>query len=235
MIVPEVIFEDNHLLGVNKPAGWLVQGDHTGDTPLIDWAKAYIKEKYDKPGAVFLGCIHRIDRPVSGVVLFARTSKALERMNQMLSKGEIKKTYIAVTCQKPLPTNGELVHFLAKDNERNRSFVVPESQALAQSAKKCTLSYETVKESHKGATLVRVKPQTGRPHQIRVQLATIGAPIFGDVKYQAPYPLPDLSIALHCLRMEFVHPVLKTQTEVQVLPLAKHVAFAPFEKEIASL
>ena len=232
---PGILYEDNHIIAVNKPAGWLVQGDHTGDLTLLDWCKTYIKNKYDKPGAVFLGCIHRIDRPVSGVVLFARTSKALERMNAMLAKKEIKKTYIAATERSPMPESGELEHYLSKDNERNRSFVVPARDVAKHDAKLCQLKYETIGKNERGIALLKIHPLTGRPHQIRVQLSTIGCPIVGDIKYQASAPLPDLSIALHCLSMEFVHPVTKTHTVVSSVIMPPTSVLRQFQPIIDAL
>ncbi len=200
---PTILFEDNHLLAINKPAGWLVQGDRTGDSTLTDWGKAYLKEKYAKPGAVFLHPVHRIDRPVSGAVLFARTDKALGRLTTSFRDRDVEKTYLAIVIQAPKAKTGELRHFLIKDEQRNlvQAFTRPVEQA-----KEALLKY--VLKAQAGVNfLLEIHPLTGRPHQIRVQLATIGCPILGDLKYGAPEPLPDASIALHSLRIKLMHPV----------------------------
>lgn len=205
-----VVFEDNHLLIINKPAGVLVQGDATGDKPLVEYAKDYIKEKYNKPGAVFLGVVHRLDRPVSGLVVFARTSKALERMNKIFKDRKVQKTYWAVTRQKARPEAGKLVHWLVKDSSRNTTKAYDEP---LDEAKKAELSYRylgTLNRHH----LIEVKPHTGRPHQIRVQLAALGCPIRGDVKYGFNQPNPDGSIHLHARKLYFTHPVKKEPLEV---------------------
>ena len=200
---PSVVFEDNHLLVINKPAGWLVQGDRTGDPTLTDWGKSYLKEKYAKPGAVFLHPAHRIDRPVSGAVLFARTDKALGRLTELFRTQQVQKTYLALTIHTPSQHTAELRHFLLKDEQRNtvRSFLKP-----VPGAKESLTRYAFVRKAGPGA-LLSVHPLTGRPHQIRVQLAAIGCPILGDLKYGAPEALPDASIGLHCRSMAFVHPV----------------------------
>lgn len=198
-----VVYEDNHLLVINKPAGVLVQGDATGDKPLVDYGKDYIKEKYNKPGAVFLGVVHRIDRPVSGLVVFARTSKALERMNKVFADRKVQKTYWAITKQKTRPEVGKLVHWLVKDPAKNTTRAFDEPVDLA---KKAELNYRylgTLNRHH----LIEVKPITGRPHQIRVQLSTVGSPIRGDVKYGYKQPNPDGSIHLHARKLYFKHPV----------------------------
>ena len=205
-----VVYEDNHLLIINKPAGVLVQGDSTGDKPLVDYGKDYIKEKYNKPGAVFLGVVHRLDRPVSGLVVFARTSKALERMNKIFKDRKVQKTYWAITKQKTRPEVGKLTHWLIKDTERNITKAYDEP---VDGAKKAELNYRymgTLNRHH----LIEVKPITGRPHQIRVQLAAIGRPIRGDVKYGYNQPNPDGSIHLHARKLYFMHPVKKEPVEV---------------------
>jgi 23S rRNA pseudouridine1911/1915/1917 synthase len=202
---PSILYEDNHLLALNKPAGWLVQGDATGDATLTDWGKAYLKEKYAKPGAVFLHPVHRLDRPVSGGVLLARTSKALERLNAAFREREVGKTYLALVLKPPRKEAGELRHWLWKDEARN---VVRIVESATGGAKEAILRYEYAGPA--GAYhLLRVFPLTGRPHQIRVQLASMGCVIVGDLKYGAPAPLPDASIGLHCWRMEIEHPVRK--------------------------
>lgn len=200
---PSVIFEDNHLLVLNKPAGWLVQADRTGDKTLTDWGKAYLKEKYAKPGAVYLHPAHRIDRPVSGAVLFGRTDKALGRLTTLFREKKIEKTYLALVLNAPPSASGELRHFLQKDEKRNtvEVFHTPRGDA-----KESITRYELLDKS-RGLFLLKVTPLTGRPHQIRAQLAAMGCPILGDLKYGAPEALPDASIGLHCHQMGFVHPV----------------------------
>lgn len=206
----DVVYEDNHLLVINKPAGVLVQGDVTKDKPLVEYAKDYIKDKYNKPGAVFLGVVHRIDRPVSGLVVFARTSKALERMNKLFADKKIQKTYWAITRQKTRPESGKLIHWLIKDPEKNVTRAYDEP---IDGAKRAELNYRylgTLNRHH----LIEVKPLTGRPHQIRVQLASIGCPIRGDIKYGFKQPNPDGSIHLHARKLYFNHPVKKEPMEL---------------------
>ena len=211
----EVLYEDNHLLIVNKSSGILVQGDETGDTPLVDLLKQYIKEKYNKPGDVFLGVVHRLDRPVSGVVAFARTSKALQRMNALFRERETLKTYWALVSDKPKEARGVLVHWLRKDENKNKTTAFPRETS---DALRSELAYE-VRSVKGGMHLLEVTPVTGRPHQIRVQLAAMGCPIIGDVKYGAASPNGDGSICLHARRLQFVHPVKKELLKVTaVLP-----------------
>jgi 23S rRNA pseudouridine1911/1915/1917 synthase len=200
-----VIYEDNHLIIVNKAAGILVQGDATGDVPLLDLVKNYIKEKYEKPGDVFLGTVHRIDRPVSGLVVFARTSKALERMNEIFRKRDVQKTYWAVVRRRPPKKQDKLTSWLVKDESRN---VVTAYDYPAPNAQKAELTYRVLGELNKHY-LLEVTPITGRPHQIRVQLAQIGCPIRGDVKYGSPKPNNDGNINLHARRLFFTHPIKK--------------------------
>jgi 23S rRNA pseudouridine1911/1915/1917 synthase len=210
---PSILFEDNHLLLLNKPAGWLVQGDKTGDTTLPDWGKIYLKEKYNKPGEVFLHPVHRLDRPVSGVVLLARTSKALSRLNEMFRDREMGKIYHAIVENKPQENEGELRHFLVKDSNTNtvRAYKSPPGKGL--DAKEAILQYKILKTDRQ-QSLIEVKPLTGRPHQIRVQLASMGCPILGDLKYGAKFPLADASIALHAFTLDFIHPVKKEAMQI---------------------
>jgi len=202
---PDVLYEDNHLIAVNKPAGLLVQGDETGDVTLSDIVKSYIAERYNKPGAVFLGTVHRIDRPVSGVVVFARTSKALTRMNELFRTRDITKRYLAVVQGRPAIPEQTLVHWLTKNEGANRATAYKKETA---GALRCELEYRLLGSSS-GVSLVEVHPLTGRSHQIRCQLAAIGCPIAGDLKYGAPEPMPDKSICLHARSLSFIHPVTK--------------------------
>jgi 23S rRNA pseudouridine1911/1915/1917 synthase len=202
----QVIYEDNHLIAVNKPAGILVQGDETEDTPLVDYVKDYIKFRYQKPGEVFLGVVHRLDRPVSGVVIFARTSKALVRMNELFKERKMDKRYWAITEERPYPEIGHLTHYILKDQERNISKALDQPSNRSKDAKKSDLDYELI-GSLEGKHLLLVKPITGRPHQIRVQLSKIGCPIVGDLKYGHTQANRDGSIYLHCRSMSFLHPV----------------------------
>jgi 23S rRNA pseudouridine1911/1915/1917 synthase len=200
-----VLYEDNHLLVVNKSSGVLVQGDQTGNTPLVDLCKTFIKEKYNKPGAVFLGLVHRLDRPVSGVVVLAKTSKALERMNALFREKETRKTYYAVVSRKPAQEEGTLIHWLLKDEKKNKTTAFRKE---TPGALRSELSYKLIATSS-GLYLLEVQPITGRPHQIRVQLASMGCVIKGDVKYGDNQPNEDGSICLHARALSFVHPVKK--------------------------
>ncbi|MEX1003375.1 MAG: RNA pseudouridine synthase [Crocinitomicaceae bacterium] len=206
------LYEDNHLIIVNKRSGDIVQGDKTGDAPLSDYVKAYIKEKYNKPGDVFLGTVHRLDRPTSGIVVYARTSKALSRMNQLFKDKEVQKTYWAVTEKAPTPPSGTLIHFLEKNQEKNKSFPVSEGRG-----KKAELDYQLIDHSDR-YHLIEVSPRTGRHHQIRVQLATTGAIIKGDLKYGAKRSNKDGSIHLHARKISFIHPVKKKSITVLAPP-----------------
>ena len=211
-----IIFEDNHLLVINKDAGVLVQGDKTGDTPLSDLAKAYVKEKYQKPGEVFMGVIHRIDRPVSGLVLMARTSKALERMNEQFKNRAIEKKYLAVVRNRPPANAGNLVHWLIKNPETN---VTKAYEKEVPNSMRSELNYKLIGELD-GFYLLDVNPITGRPHQIRVQLASMNCPIVGDNKYGYPRGNKDKSICLHAHQVKFMHPVKKEEMQLfAALPL----------------
>lgn len=201
----EVIYEDNHLIAVNKPAGLVVQDNEHGLASLEHHVKSYIKEKYNKPGAVFLGCIHRLDTNVTGIVLFARTSKALTRMNDQFKNRLIKKTYAALIRRKPQPMAGTLEHWLKKDPKQNKTKLYHEEQS---GSKKAILHYEFINTANH-CFLVKVRPITGRPHQIRVQLARTFTGIVGDVKYGQTKPTADRSIYLHALGLSFMHPVSK--------------------------
>ncbi|CAN5123514.1 RNA pseudouridine synthase [soil metagenome] len=201
----DVIFEDNHLIAVNKKASDIVQGDKTGDVPLSENVKQYLKEKYNKPGEVYCGVIHRLDRPVSGVVLFANTDKALSRMNEMFRTREIQKTYWAITGTKPENESGTLIHWLKKNEKTNKSHAT--KFEVAGSLKSET-EYRLIAASDR-YFLLEVLPHTGRHHQIRVQLASMGCVIKGDLKYGAPRSNKDASICLHARKLEFVHPVKK--------------------------
>ncbi|RAW03421.1 RluA family pseudouridine synthase [Pseudochryseolinea flava] len=207
----EVIYEDNHLLIVNKSPGILVQGDATGDVPLSELCKAYIKKKFNKPGDVFLGVVHRLDRPVSGVVVLARTSKALERMNALFREKETKKTYFAIVGKKPAEDSGTLIHWLLKDESKNKTTAFAQER---NGALRSELSYQLI-GSADGHWLLEVNPVTGRPHQIRVQLASMGCVIKGDVKYGDSTPNEDGSICLHARKLSFVHPVRKELISIE--------------------
>lgn len=201
----QVLYEDNHLLVINKQAGVLVQGDATGDKPLVEMAKEYIGKKYNKPGDVFLGVVHRLDRPVSGVVVFARTSKALERMNALFRDRATQKTYWALVASPPANNEGTLVHWLVKDEKKNKTTAYSRENPTGQRSE---LNYKVIDNKH-GYYLIEVNPITGRPHQIRVQLASMGCPIVGDVKYGSEQSSPDGSIGLHARKLSFIHPVKK--------------------------
>ena len=202
----EVLYEDNHIIAVNKTCNEIVQGDKTGDTPLSETVKAYIKDKYNKPGEVFLGVTHRLDRPTSGVVLFARTSKALTRLNEMFKSHEqIKKTYWAIVQGAPKVPEARLENWLVRNEAQNKSYI---AKPGAKEAKQAILSYKTlVKGEH--YTLLEVNLETVRHHQIRCQLAAIGCPIRGELKYGAKRSNPDGGICLHARKIEFIHPVKK--------------------------
>lgn len=205
-----VLYEDNHLIIVNKWPSEIVQGDKTGDQPLAEVVKEYIKHKYEKPGDVFLGVVHRIDRPVSGAVIFARTSKALTRMNELIKNHELKKLYWAVVRTLPAQASGSLVHHLRKNEKMNKSFVV---NADAPGAKRAELNYQLL-TSGNHYHLVGVELITGRHHQIRAQLSAIGSPVRGDLKYGYPRSNSDGSVHLHARSIEFEHPVSKEQVIV---------------------
>lgn len=203
-----VLYEDNHIIAVNKTCNEIVQGDKTGDTPLSEIVKAYIKDKYNKPGEVFLGVTHRLDRPTSGVVLFARTSKALTRLNEMFKSHEkIKKTYWAIVQNAPKQPQARLENWLVRNEKQNKSYV---AKPGTKDAKLAVLTYSTISTSD-NYTLLEIQLETGRHHQIRCQLAAIGCPIKGDLKYGAKRSNPDGGISLHARKIAFIHPVSKQE------------------------
>ena len=206
-----VVYEDNHIIVVNKTSSEIVQGDKTGDIPLSETVKQYLKEKYQKPGNVFVGVAHRLDRPVSGLVVFAKTSKALSRLNEMFKNSEVKKTYWAIVKECPRELEGELVHYLVRNEKQNKSYAydkeVPDS-------KKAILHYRLIARSQ-NYNLLEIDLKTGRHHQIRCQLAKMGCPIKGDLKYGFARSNPDGSICLHARRISFIHPVSKEQIDLE--------------------
>ncbi len=199
----QIVFEDNHLLVINKLPGQLVQGDKTGDLSLLDLIKNFIKIRDNKPGNVFLGLVHRIDRPTSGLVIYAKTSKALSRLTQMVKNREMKKTYWAIVPKVEIPNQQRLVHYLQKNEKNNKSTVFPK---VTEGAKEAILNYEIIKVLD-NFQLLEVDLETGRHHQIRAQLSKIGVPIKGDLKYGAARSNPDGGIHLHARKLQFVHPV----------------------------
>jgi len=199
----QIVFEDNHLLAVNKLTGQIVQGDKTGDRPMSELLKDFVKNRDQKPGNVFMGVTHRIDRPVTGVVLFAKTSKALARLNELFKSREIKKTYWAVVKNKPPQAEGKLVHYLIKNEKQNKSYP---SDCEKTGSLRCELEYKMIAKSD-NYFLLEINPLTGRHHQIRVQLAAMGCPIKGDLKYGFNRSNPDGSIHLHARKLSFIHPI----------------------------
>ena len=220
----EVVYEDNHLIIVNKTASEIVQGDKTGDTPLSETVKAYLKEKYQKPGNVFIGVTHRLDRPVSGLVVFAKTGKALSRLNEMFRTGQVEKTYWAVV--KNFPPNQEkiLTHYLVRNEKQNKSYAYDKEMPNSKLAK---LHYKLIGKSE-NYYLLEVNLMTGRHHQIRCQLSKIGCPIKGDLKYGAPRSNPDGSICLHARKVKLIHPVSKQLIEVEA-PVPNNSLWQGFE------
>lgn len=206
----QVLFEDNHIIIVNKRAGDITQGDKTGDKPLSDVVKEYVKDKYNKPGLVFIGTVHRLDRPTSGIVIFARTSKALERLNKMLRDKTIKKTYWALVKNVPKATADTLTNFLKKDTKKNKSFVYKKE---IEGSKNAILHYNVIKKLE-NYFLIEIDLETGRHHQIRTQLAHIGSAIKGDLKYGFPRSNKDGSISLHARKIKFIHPVSKEEIAI---------------------
>ena len=219
-----VVYEDNHIIVVNKTSSEIVQGDKTGDTPLSEMVKQYLKEKYNKPGNVFIGVTHRLDRPVSGLVVFAKTSKALPRLNEMFRNGEVKKTYWAIVKECPKETEGELVHYLVRNEKQNKSYAYDKE---VKNSKKAVLHYKLIGHSQ-NYYLLEVDLKTGRHHQIRCQLAKMGCPIKGDLKYGAPRSNPDGSICLHARKVRFIHSVSKELIELEA-PLPEGNLWKGFE------
>ncbi len=206
----DILYEDNHIIAVNKTCREIVQGDKTGDMPLSEMLKIWLKEKYNKPGNVFVGVTHRLDRPVSGVVVFAKTSKALARLNEMFRKGEVKKTYWAIVKQRPPEPEGELVNWLVRNEKQNKSYVYDSERIHA---KKAILHYRVIARSE-NYYLLEIDLKTGRHHQIRCQLAHMGCPIKGDLKYGADRSNPDGGISLHAHSAAFIHPVSKLPLQI---------------------
>ena len=210
----EIVYEDNHLIIVNKSAGELSQSDYTKDLSLVDKVKNYIKTKYKKPGNVYLGLVNRLDRPTSGLVIFSKTSKSLARMNKLLKERKIKKIYHAVTEKSPDPKKGTLINFLKKNQIKNKSFIVNENELKS---KKAILHYKLIKKLKK-FFLIEIMLETGRHHQIRSQLANIGCVIKGDIKYGAKRANKDKSICLHAKNIEFIHPITKAKISLDANP-----------------
>ena len=210
----EVVYEDNHLIIVNKNPGEIVQGDKTGDQPLSETLKVWLKEKYNKPGNVFVGVTHRLDRPVGGLVVFAKTSKALSRLNEMFRNGDIHKTYWAIVCGTPSRESAQLVNYIESVERNNKSYL---KDFPSTKAKEARLNYKTLSRGER-YTLLEIELLTGRKHQIRAQLSGIGCPIKGDLKYGAKRSNPDGGISLLARHIEFVHPVSKKTISVTAPP-----------------
>lgn len=222
-----VLYEDNHIIVVNKWSGEIVQGDKTGDIPLSDILKAYLKEKYNKPGNVYLGVVHRLDRPVTGVVLFAKTSKALPRLNKLFAEHEkVKKTYWAIVSNKPPKESGTLTHWLTRNEKTNTAKAYDRE---VPNSKKAVLDYQLIASSER-YFLLEIQLHTGRHHQIRCQLAKMGCPIKGDLKYGAPRSNPDGSICLHARKLELEHPVTHELLSITA-PVPKDALWQAFEKD----
>lgn len=223
----KVLYEDNHIIVINKASSEIVQGDRTGDKPLSEKVKEYLKEKYNKPGNVFCGVTHRLDRPTSGVVVFAKTSKALTRLNKMFRNDEVDKVYWAIVQNRPVSDRGTLTHYLIKDSKRNKSTAYNTER---KNTKKAVLHYSLINQSE-NYHLLEVKLETGRHHQIRVQLAKIGSPIKGDLKYGAARSNRDGSISLHARGISFIHPVSKEKVDI-IAPVPDDNLWKVFEKNV---
>lgn len=222
-----VLYEDNHIIIINKLPGEIVQGDKTGDKPLSEIVKYYLKDKYNKPGNVFCGVTHRLDRPTSGVVIFAKTSKALSRLNEMFRKDSIDKVYWAIVKNRPSKIEDKLVHYLIKDEKKNKSSAFNTEKP---NTKKAVMHYKLISTSQ-NYSLLEVNLETGRHHQIRCQLAKIGSPIKGDLKYGAERSNPDGSISLHARSISFIHPVSKVKIEVTA-PVPMDNLWKSFEESV---
>jgi 23S rRNA pseudouridine1911/1915/1917 synthase len=220
-----ILYEDNHIIAVNKTCSEIVQGDKTGDEPLSEAIKRYLKERYNKPGNIFVGVTHRLDRPVSGATLFAKTSKALERLNAMFQAHEIDKRYWAITKNMPQAPEATLEHYLLRNEKQNKSYAY---DAQRPGSKKAVLHYRLIGSSD-NYNLLEINLETGRHHQIRCQLAKIGCPIKGDLKYGAQRSNPDGGISLHARRITFVHPVSKTEIDI-VAPVPDDKLWKMFEE-----
>ncbi len=222
----QVLYEDNHIIIVSKTVNEIVQGDKTGDVTLLDTVKAYIKEKYNKPGEVFLGLTHRLDRPTSGIVIFARTSKALSRMNELFRKGEVHKTYWAITAKRPPEDEGTLRNMVYKNEKQNKSYL---AHPGTNDAKEAVLNYRIISVSDR-YYLWEIDLLTGRHHQIRCQLSAIGCPVRGDLKYGYPRNNPDGGLSLHARRVTFEHPVSHIQIDVTA-PVPQEKMWQVFEQD----
>ncbi len=225
----EILYEDNHLIAVNKRVSDIVQGDKTGDKPLTEYVKEYIKDKYNKPGEVYLGLPHRLDRPTSGIVIFARTSKALVRLNKMFQEKDLKKIYWAIVSKAPVALEGSLEHYLSKNEKQNKSYVFEEEKPQS---KRAILLYQTIAQSDH-YTLLEIILKTGRHHQIRAQLSKIGSPIKGDLKYGSKRSNPDKGISLHARQLQLIHPVKKEMLNI-IAPVPKESLWQFFEKKMTS-
>lgn len=221
----EVIYEDNHIIVVNKSSSEIVQGDKTGDKPLSEIVKEWLKEKYNKPGNVFVGVTHRLDRPVSGIVVFAKTSKALSRLNEMFRTGDVKKTYWAIVKNEPKQPEGELRHWLVRNEKQNKSYAYDKEKP---NSKLAILDYKLLAKSDR-YNLLEVDLKTGRHHQIRCQLAKMGCVIKGDLKYGADRSNPDGGISLHARRIRFIHPVSKEEIVIEA-PVPNDSLWKAFEQ-----
>jgi 23S rRNA pseudouridine1911/1915/1917 synthase len=208
--MPDILYEDNHIIALNKRSSDLSQGDKTGDTALDTEVKKYIAKKYNKPGAVFIGIVHRLDRPVSGVLLYARTTKALKRFNEMFRTGKVRKVYLAIVKERPPEDEATVTHYLKKNEKQNKTYVY---DTEVKGSKQASLTYRLAGRSER-YYLLEIELHTGRHHQIRAQLAKIGCPVRGDLKYGFPRSNPDGSISLMARRLEFIHPVKKEKMKI---------------------
>lgn len=225
MLHSQVVYEDNHIIVLNKLPGQIVQGDKTGDVCLTDLLKDYLKIKYNKPGNVFCGLVHRLDRPVSGLVMFAKTDKALTRLTKMVKDRKVNKTYLAIVKNAPKTPSATLENYIKKNEKQNKSYIVKEG---TKDSKIAVLDYSVVGYSSGGYTLLEVHLHTGRHHQIRTQLSNIGSPIRGDLKYGYPRSNSDGSISLHSYKLEFEHPIKKEIITLEAKPITKDALWSAF-------